>query len=178
MAIERSVIRYLPYDVGDYGGSIGIRRSVETGPYGAATAAFPGREAYASVGGIYDEINGYVSYFSSLSTGSAGLTGAVREFEFILLGSDGVTLEPLSPSDTDLVLAVGADNGAVYGGGVVEVGVYEDGVYSSLAWAELGIPYDFESNWKYMGIFPISLVWGEPPAAPRFWTDIRGAYEV
>ena len=177
MAIERSVIRYLPYDVGDYGGSIGIRRSVETGPYGVATAAFPGREAYASVGGIYDGINGHVSYFSSLNTGSAGLTGAVREFEFILLGPDGVTVSPLSPSDTELVLAVGTDN-AVYGGGVVEVGVYESGVYSSVGWTDLGIPYDLESNWNYMGVFPISLFWGEPPAAPRFWTDIRGAYEV
>ncbi len=180
MAIEKTVIRYLPYDTGDYGGNIGVRRSPPPGTYGKATAAFPGNEAFANVASVWDGSSGTSGYFSSVDTGWAGIVGPVREFEFILLAEDGVTLAPLEQGESIIYVGVGGDNVAVYGGGIIEIGAYYDGQYFDLGYAELGTPWDWSGpvQWNYDGIYEVFLGWPDPPAAPPFWTALKNSVET
>lgn len=178
MAIDKTVIRFLPYDVGDYGGNIGMRRSPGSGPSGVATAAFPGLAAFGSIANVWNADAPMDGWYSSLNTGSAGLTGAVREFEFILLGADGLTLDPLTISDDRIYIGVGGDGGAVYAGGIIEVGVYVGGVYAAIGTADLGIPYDWATGWEYDGAYEVVLDWSALPAPPAFWTALKDSIET
>lgn len=180
MAIDKTVIRYLPYDTGDYGGNIGMRRALAPGSPMTATAAFPSKEAFASVAYVWDGGAGNDDYFSSLNTGQAGLVGPVREFEFILLAGDGVTLAPLEEGESRIYIGVGGDTSAVYGGGIIEVGAYYNGVYVALGYADLGIPFNWSGpvQWAYSGVYEVALDWSALPAPPAFWTALKDAIET
>lgn len=176
MAIDRTVIRYLPYDTLDTSGKIGVRRAQLTGAPGVATAVFPGNGAGTSLAYVYMGGEPTGGWFSSLDLHTAGLSGPVREFEFVLLGADGLTATPLSQADTVVYVGVGGDSYAVYAGGVVEVGAYVSGVYTPLGSADLGGPLDI--SWLYQGAFEVALDWSDLPGAPMFWTSLHNAYEV
>lgn len=178
MAIDRTVIRYLPYDTLNTSGKIGVRRAQLTGAPGVATAVFPGNGAGTSLAYVYTDGEPIGGWYSSLDLHTAGLSGPVREFEFVLLGADGLTAAPLSQADTVVYVGVGGDSYAVYAGGVVEVGAYVSGVYTPLGSADLGVPFDFDIGWSYQGAFEVALDWSDLPGAPMFWTSLHNAYEV
>lgn len=176
MAIDRTVIRYLPYDTLDTSGKIGVRRAQLTGAPGVATAVFPGNGAGTSLAYVHMGGEPTGGWFSSLDLHTAGLSGPVREFEFVLLGADGLTATPLSQADTVVYVGVGGDGYAVYAGGVVEVGAYVSGVYTPLGSANLGVPLG--KGWLYQGASEVALDWSDLPGAPMFWTSLHNAYEV
>ena len=178
MAIDKTVIRFLPYDAGDNFGMIGVRRTPTTGPDGIATAAFPGKESSAVLASVWMGGSSNGGWFSSVDMQAAGLSGAVREWEFIPIGADGLTLTPLTQADAVIYLGVGGDNYLVYAGGVIEVGVYVGDVYASIGSADLGIPFDWDSNWRYDGTYEVLLNWSALPAAPAFWTALKDSIET
>lgn len=171
MAIERSVIRYLPYEAGDTDGKIGISRYALVDGGVLATAVYPGRSAYTSLAHV-----AYAGSCSSIDMDGAGLTGGVREWEFTPLAANGVTLAPLTTDVTSLIIGLGGDSDPPYAGGVIEVGVYVSGQYAVVGALSLGTPFDI--GWLWNGAHTVRLDWSDLPGAPAFWTDVRGAYEV
>lgn len=168
MAVNSVVIRYLPYDVLETGGYLGVTRH-DLIDNNLATAVYPGYEPYTDVTMIID--GPYYGNFSGLRYGDAGLTSSQREFEFVTLAVDGTTAEPIDESVDHLLVIY---NG-VYAGGTIEVGAYVDGEYMTLGAADMGIPYDFDSGWNYVGVKDIALTW---PGGLGFWTQMKQAQEV
>lgn len=177
MVIERTVIRYIPVEAYK-GGAIGVARyPMPVTP--KHTAVYPD-VVDPSVIAFIAETAGYYSQIRTYSS-----SAAPSEYAFVPLASDGMTLAPLTPTDTSVVLCFGDDDAfnqrAFYTGGVVEVGAYVGGQYFVLGSNDLCFGRDEFScmyDWVFGRALPINLDWSDLPGAPAFWTSMRGAYEV
>lgn len=163
MAINSVVIRYLPYDINNVDGEMGVARHDQGGSY--ASAFYPGNEAHTAVG----YFNG-VS-LSAVNMYSAGMTGAVREWPFVLLAADGVSVWPIDRNTTSVKVGFGQ----CYAGGVIEIGAYIDGAYALLGFGSFyGLNPDLD-HYNYSGLIDVALIWPLPPA---FWTALKDSIET
>lgn len=169
MAIDSVVIRYLPFDPFETNGGIGVSKYPMQSSTSKHTAFYPGNEAYTSIG--FASYGGSPGYFSSMDMASAGIVGAVREWEFVTLAEDAVTIDQIDLSTDTIYMAYFS----VYSGGTLEIGAYISGVYTTIGTADLGIPFDPDTGWDFIGGAVIALDWGPVPA---FWTQLRKVNET
>lgn len=162
MAIDSVVIRFLPYDINDLQMNVGVARIGFSGA--SPSAVYPGYAAHTYVPSPW-----YA--FAYLNGSAAGLAGAVREWPFILLASDGVTVLPTDRNTASILLGYEQ----TYAGGVFEIGAYIDGTYVLLGSLVHPTFNPGLGHFSYGGTYEIDLDWPLPPA---FWTSLHNAYEV
>lgn len=179
MAIDRMVIRYLPYETNAAIDYLGVSRH-PLPEVSRHTAVYPDHLAETLICFFYDDALFVDKYYSGLDLGAAGLTGAVREWSFVTLADDGATLAPIDATVDAVHVAYGYGYSPSYSGGVVEIGVYRAGEYQVLGAQSIGVdgpgdPYSDSESWVWPGWTTVRLTWPGPPA---FWTALKDSIET
>ena len=157
MAIDRYVIRYLPYDPDEDTDAMGVSLvNPESGP--TPTALYPGNE------GITTPTHFWRNYSMINLAALSAKPRVQQEFEFQLLGAGGAFVDPVD--------SIWIGGWALYSGGVIEVAAYIDDEYTIIGTFDMGNPYLLDTFNEQVAL---SIPAPDPQA---FWTRLKQSIEI